>query len=672
MIRWRATTPKCGDNPMAPSYTPLIATPSDFGSTAGAQSVEALIARSRQRSVDVHRLDPAHVRQRALSPAALRDHREPLEPLLTVARSGMESLFLQIRDVGYVVLLTDAQGVAVEFINNPSVEREARRAGLAAGGCWTEDQEGTCAVGLALIDQLPLTVHHDEHFCVANRLLTCSAAPIFAADGRLLAVLDASALNSPDDRRSQHLVLNMVRSTARMIENANFLRQFERYLVLRTSSRREFLEVATEGLIAFDGSGHVVAANQRFLHDTGRSPSSLNRLHVEELFGVHYEALLAAAARPSAEPIRLRLLHSGSQCFALARGPRRQSPVARPRSGAAASAPGPGGGDALTMLAGLDPRMGANVNKARRVLDRGIAVLLHGESGTGKEAFAKGMHAASARTAAPFVALNCAAIPETLIESELFGHSEGAFTGARAKGARGKIAQAHGGTLFLDEIGDMPLALQTRLLRVLAEGEVTPLGAERAVPVDLQVICATHCDLDALVSAGRFRLDLYYRLNGLVLSLPPLRERSDKATLIDAILADEASSCADIAPRLSARAHALLLSHHWPGNIRQLRNSLRAALALCEGGEIDVEHLPAELSASTRPLLPPQRLSSISWGESPDRLELAASPAAAALLTTLQAHQWNVSAAARSLGLSRSTVYRRMTRNRIVEPNRRS
>ena len=213
--------------------------------------------------------------------------------------------------------------------------------------------------------------------------------------------------------------------------------------------------------------------------------------------------------------------------------------------------------------------------------------------------------------------------------------------------------------------------MQTRLLRVLAEREVTPLGAERAVPVDLQVICATHRDLDALVSAGQFRLDLYYRLNGLVLTLPALRERADKAVLIDTILADEASSCTDVAPRLSARAHALLLGHHWPGNIRQLRTSLRTAMALCDGDEIDVEHLPAELSASTRPVLPPQRLSSIGWGDSPEHIELAASPAAEALLKVLQAHHWNISDAARSLGLSRSTVYRRMTRHRLVEPNRR-
>lgn len=646
----------------------LAATPEPW-SIPQADRVEALIARSRQRSADVHRLDPARGSPRVLSSGALREHRDPLATLLDVARSGMESLFLQIRDVGYVVLLTDADGVAVEFISNPSVEREAQRAGLAAGGCWTEEQEGTCAVGLALIDRLPLTVHHGEHFRATNGLLTCSAAPIFAADGRLLAVLDASALNSPSDRRSQHLVLAMVNQTARMIENAYFLHQYERHLVLRTSSQREFLEITTEGLIALDAGGRVVAANQRFRNDMGRTPESLDGAHVEDLFGVRYEALAAAAGRSSTEPIKLRLLNSGGQCFALPRGPR-QPPAATRRPGSA-TPPWPASShDALDELAGSDARMQATVRKARRVIDKPVAVLLQGESGTGKEAFAKALHATSHRAAAAFVAVNCAAIPETLIESELFGHCEGAFTGARAKGARGKIAQAHGGTLFLDEIGDMPMALQTRLLRVLAEGEVTPLGAERALSVDLQLICATHRDLDGLVATGQFRLDLYYRLNGLMLTLPPLRERSDLGTLIDTILVAEAANCAAPVPSLSVRARALLLGHGWPGNIRQLKNCLRSALLLCEGGQIDVEHLPGEIAAAARPALPPRRLVSDAWREAPACTEEPAAPAAAALRRVLQEHHWNISDTARCLDVSRSTVYRRMARLQIVEPNR--
>jgi sigma-54 dependent transcriptional regulator, acetoin dehydrogenase operon transcriptional activator AcoR len=650
---------------------PAVPAPSRSLRLAGdPDDVTALLARSRQRSLELHRLDPAQSRPRVLSSGVLRDHREPLDALLRVARSGMESLYQQIRDVGYVVLLTDMHGVAVDFIHNPSIEREARRAGLAAGGCWTEDQEGTCAIGMALIDRVAMTVHHDEHFCAHNRLLTCSAAPIFDTDGRVRAVLDASALQSPDDRRSQHLVLSMVTATARLIENADFLRRFDRHIVLRTSSRRELIDVATDGLIALDAEGHVVAANQGFARHTGQDAGSLVGVHVEELFGLRHATIAEAARQPGGEPLALRLLASGSLCWALVRGPRMTPPAQRPRAAAVLPAAVDPGADALSLLAGEDPRMQHIVDKARRVQDRGIAVLLQGESGTGKEAFAKAMHAASQRAAAAFVALNCAAIPESLIESELFGHSEGAFTGARAKGARGKIVQAHGGTLFLDEIGDMPLAMQTRLLRVLSEREVVPLGAERAVPVDVQLICATHRDLQSLVDAGGFRLDLYYRLNGLTLSLPPLRERLDKEALIERIVAEAAAaSGAGTLPRLTARARALLLSHPWPGNIRQLHNVLRAAIALSSGDTIDLVHLPADLAGSPLAILPPQRLASIDWTLS----EVAPGPAPGhgveALRQTLQRHHWNISDAARSLGLSRSTVYRQMARHGIVAPN---
>lgn len=250
---------------MMPAYNRQMTTAQNFHLNASIASVEGILARSRQRSLEIHRLDPECGQARVLTAGAVREHRDPLESLLSVARSGMQALYQQIRDVGYVVLLTDAQGVAVEFITNPSIEREARRAGLTQGGCWTEDQEGTCAVGLALIDQLPMTVHHLEHFRTTNRSLTCSASPIFAGDGSLIAVLDASALESPDDRRSQHLVLKMVDTTSRMIGDAYFLRQYQNQLVLRTSARRDFLEITTDGLLAFDAGGHVIGVNQQEL-----------------------------------------------------------------------------------------------------------------------------------------------------------------------------------------------------------------------------------------------------------------------------------------------------------------------------------------------------------------------------------------------------------------------
>jgi transcriptional regulator of acetoin/glycerol metabolism len=633
----------------------------------------AVIARSWQRSLETYRLDPGlTTAPRVLPASALREHRAPMEPLLDVARSGMESLFQQIRDAGYVVLLTDAHGVSVDFITNPVLDRELRRAGLYLGGCWSEDTEGTCAVGLCAIDRLPITVHHGEHFRASNGSLTCSAAPILAPDGRLMGILDASALTSPEDKRSQHLVLQMVRSTARMIESANFLREYERQWVLRVNTRREFLEVSTEGLLAIDGGGHIIAANRRFLQDMGCSAQSLAGRHVEDVFGIRLDDIAARAVRGS-EPLALRLLHSGSQCFGLPRAPRqlvqlataKRDPGARRKSGEGDA------GAALSRLAGADPRMMANAQQARRVIDKGITVLLHGESGTGKEAFAKALHDASARAGKPFVALNCAAIPETLIESELFGYRDGAFTGARAKGVRGKVMQAHGGTLFLDEIGDMPLALQTRLLRVLAEHEVMPLGAEEPVSVDLQVVCATHRDLMELVRAGQFRLDLYYRLNGLALTLPALRDRVDKAGVIDAVLREESVSLGRATPHIAANAMGALLGHSWPGNIRELKSALRAALALAEGDVIELADLPGAIVGAIQHALPPPRLSSLGYDEAPHAASDAGDPEREVLIEALRRHQWNVTQAARSLQTCRATVYRRMQRLGIVSPNRR-
>lgn len=213
----------------------------------------------------------------------------------------------------------------------------------------------------------------------------------------------------------------------------------------------------------------------------------------------------------------------------------------------------------------------------------------------------------------------------------------------------------------------MPLALQTRLLRVLGEREVTPLGAERPTPVDLQVICATHRSLPELVAGGQFRLDLYHRLSGFTIELPPLRERSDRALLVGAILQEEARALGLAAATITPAARALLLDHDWPGNIRQLRHALRAALALADGALIEPGHLPAEL-ASARPRPVPPAPVTVA-GATPKQPAADAVHEREALLQALRAHRWNISATARSLQLCRATVYRHMARHGIVAPN---
>jgi len=319
----------------------------------------------------------------------------------------------------------------------------------------------------------------------------------------------------------------------------------------------------------------------------------------------------------------------------------------------------------LEDLAGEDPQMLRNARSAYRIADSNVSVLIQGPTGSGKEAFAHAMHLASARARRPFVALNCAAIPETLIESELFGYKAGAFTGARKDGMRGKILQSSGGTLFLDEIGDMPLMLQTRLLRVLEEQEIVPLGSESPIKVNLHVLAASHRNLRDMIARGTFRDDLYYRLNGITLELPPLRDRADKERVIHHALAAETDDGRPAA--IERDALQRLLAYPWPGNVRELRNVIRTALAICDGGVIRRIDLPREIrEAETMRLAPPT--SAICTTVVPDGpgtanpLQVAER---AALLSVIEDCHGNMTRVALQLGMSRNTLYRRIKRHGI-------
>jgi transcriptional regulator with PAS, ATPase and Fis domain len=302
------------------------------------------------------------------------------------------------------------------------------------------------------------------------------------------------------------------------------------------------------------------------------------------------------------------------------------------------------------------------VARLYRVLDKDLPILITGETGTGKEAFARAIHLASGRRAGPFVALNCAAIPESLIESELFGYRSGSFTGASKKGMKGKLEIANGGTLFLDEIGDMPAHLQTRLLRVLAERELSPLGADTPLPLDIQVISATHQNVTQMIADKTFREDLFYRLNGMTLHLPALRERRDLQALVQAVLRAQPGGerC-----RIDAASMGLMTGYNWPGNIRQLINVLRYAVALADNDLITVDCLPAELLEQPVQARPASAHSL----SRPPLAQLTADDEGQRLLEALRRHQWNVTAVAEELAVARSTLYRKMKKYRIVQPN---
>jgi sigma-54 dependent transcriptional regulator, acetoin dehydrogenase operon transcriptional activator AcoR len=317
---------------------------------------------------------------------------------------------------------------------------------------------------------------------------------------------------------------------------------------------------------------------------------------------------------------------------------------------------------------GEDAQMRKNLAFGRQLFAKQVPILLQGATGTGKEAFAKALHHSGLWFDKAFVTVNCAAIPESLIESELFGYTRGAFTGAVKEGRVGKILQSNGGTLFLDEIGDMPLMLQTRLLRVIEEREVVPLGSDQAIPVNLHVISATHRDILQMIQDGEFREDLYYRLNGVTLHLPLLRDRGDKAELIRTLLQEENSDQESI--EIAEDAFRKLLDYSWPGNIRQLRNALRTASALCRDGIIRLSNLPQEIlhtEASARTRAPAGAAGNVEAAAALNLPSAALRDAeCAALLRELERMHWNISRTAQALGISRNTLYRKIHKHNIV------
>ncbi|RQO63485.1 sigma-54-dependent Fis family transcriptional regulator [Paucibacter sp. KBW04] len=602
------------------------------------------IERSHQRSAG---LGLSRAEKREVEPMVRSDltlARERNQRLYLHAAPVMHMLFEQIINTESMIVMTDAAGTILHSVGDDDFLARADKVALAPGANWAEHSRGTNAIGTALFEGSPTLIHGPEHFMHANNFLTCSAAPIFDPRGNMLGVLDVTG-----DHRSYHQhTMGLVRMSARMIENHWLSDDYNNRLRLHFHSRAEFIGTLLEGILVVGPDGKLLGANRGALDQLGLSGAALRAQTLTSLLGTTTAAIYDHFRMPLSAPMRLSLVNgqsfyvsarfdwpsrpvvaglgllkpdqqeAGAFDGAAAGGLNSDSgPVRSWLPGAEACEPGSveqgvgmersarklGAPPALAAqpgepghkLSGLqylrtgDAQVDTLVQKIQRILDRDIPLLILGETGTGKELLARAVHVDSKRARQPFVAVNCASIPESLIEAELFGYEDGAFTGARRKGATGRIVQANGGTLFLDEIGDMPLPLQARLLRVLQERSVTPLGSNKSIPVDIAVFCATHRNLREMIAAQSFREDLYYRLNGLAVRIPALRERSDLDVIVRRILLAERPH--DV-PSLSPQVAELFMAYHWPGNIRQLSNVLRTAAVMSAGeAQITSAHL---------------------------------------------------------------------------------
>ena len=541
-----------------------------------------------------------------------------------------------------LILLADQHGQVLNSWGNKRFVDPAQGLGFVAGASWVEQGTGTNAIGTALACEQAVHIQHDEHFLKANRFMTGSASPIFDANRRVIAVLDVSS----DSFLPPSHTLGVVKMMSQSVENRLILDQFQNnYFQLTFNTGLNNLDSQWAGLLIFDESGRILCANRRADSLLGLS---LLRANIENLFKTPILKLLDQAEgqpfdlqasghnrfhgllrRPLREPTRpQRILHAVKPA------------QARTSSNIALDAIGPG-----------DAKVEKAVRQAGKLIEKNIPVLIHGETGVGKEVFVKALHQSGSRADQPFIAVNCAAIPAELVESELFGYERGAFTGANQKGSIGLIRKADKGTLFLDEIGDMPLPVQARLLRVLQERCVQPLGSSELFPVDIRLVSATNRPLREQVQAGQFRQDLYYRISGLNLELPPLRQRSDKTALIQRLWEQHREDWQ--LAGFESEVLELFEQHPWPGNLRQMSSVIQVALALADDEPISTEHLPedffADLDQEENRFETPEPYISQASLDSPEDLN-----------RLLQAAGGNISQLAKRLGVSRNTLYKRL------------
>lgn len=585
--------------------------------------------------------------------------------LICAAIPEMTTLSNALAKTNWMLACIDFEGTVIKSMGNPGQEFEELKLVLSTGVKLGESTVGTTGPGCALIEKRPVIVRGNEHFLQEAKNFLCVSVPIFDPRGNLTGVLDASC----NYRTEAAPIIEPLIIAGRAVEN-RMVYELANATFIRFHHRSDMVGTPLEGILAFSTDGCLLGVNQTARHilSLDRAPDS--PIAFDSLFDTSYHHAIDQLRKSQLRPVSLdssngmrfqaRIGHATDlvpNTLRTARITPSNQPKKEIRNLLQASSSAP---DIVT----LDAAVYGILEKAHRAFARDIPILINGETGTGKEVVARLLHSNGPRSKGPFVAINCSSIPASLIESELFGYVEGAFTGGRRGGGIGKLEQANGGTLFLDEIGDMPMELQVSLLRVLQERSFTRLGSTSLINIETSVICATHRDLTKLLQSNSFREDLYYRINGLRVALPALRERTDVEILIRHFLRQATAERETLI--FSERAMLALLRYNWPGNIRQLNHVIHLAAVLAEDdGTIDLPHLPQEIvepCGSWGSDFPPKVGNSPR--QSPASLEQIECDA---IRAAILANNGNISATARSLRISRQTLYKKLKQFRLAD-----
>ncbi len=601
------------------------------------ERIDPVIQRSWERSKDYKVNHQRIVNNEILPASSLRERCQAQEDLITAAKFVLPHIYTLLQNKNFIVLLCDNEGYILDALGDPPFMSKAQQVHLSPGASWREETRGTNAIGTALAENIPLKVLGWEHFVKENHFLTCWAAPIHNSAGQTIGVLDISGSTSHLSER----LLEVAIIGAKMLEQNMALLKLQRDLCFYRQGVHLAGEMLQQGFIAIDNQGTITEINQNTADLLGQNKDDIIGHAAAEVFRSTKGWMLTN------ESLNLKL---GEQTGKEVISRLRQVVDDSGKTMGAVGVLEPATPDPIVgkPWVGRSRLTGDAFRRADKAAGTNSSVLLLGESGTGKEVVARYIHQASPRRSGPFVALNCAALPHTLVESELFGYAEGAFTGARRGGQAGKFEQADGGTIFLDEIGDMPLDIQVNLLRVLQEREVLRIGDSKARKIDVRVVAATHKNLPALVAGGLFRLDLFYRLKVVTIELPPLRERIDDIWDLVPYLIHKVCANLDRKPMaVDEKLFPYFMTYSWPGNIRELENCLESMVAMADGPQLTLKDLPEELRPDNRYLAADKEL-------------MLHQQTKSAIQQALQQTRGKIAPAARLLGIGRNTLYRKI------------
>lgn len=619
------------------------------------QAMELSIAYSHERS-KVYKVDPNITKapeSSRLKPGELKERIESQKTFYTIAKEQIDKLYNLLRGTGFCMALADKDGYVLYIVGDADLEEHFRKRNCLPGYRWTEMDMGTCAIGLTLVDKKPIYVPGNKMYATLAQTISNSGAPVFDLDGSLLGVVSLSGYTE-----KMHIhTLGLVCQAAEAVTSHLKEQLHSKELAIKNKYMSALLEAGTKGIVTIDPTGCIVQTNKkaRTMLDLaedciGKPFASLTKINFNFEQAIQKgKGFLAREISTSKGTGFLALdpviMKNGEIVGAILTITEKKEMVqlAMEMTGAKAHF-------TFDSIIGTSPNLTEAVEIAKIAAKNTASLLLYGETGTGKELFAQAIHNASDRCDRPFVALNCGAIPSELLESELFGYEEGAFTGAQKGGRPGKLELADTGTLFLDEIGDMPLNMQVKLLRALQTEEIRRVGGIKNIPINIRIISATNKDLKKEIEKERFRPDLFYRITTLSIVIPPLRERKEDIPLLVEYFLKRFGTSA-VQKHLNSKVISHIMNYPWPGNVRQLESSIERAIHLADGKMIKTEYFGIDENDS--PVKTGQNMTL-------DEIEKKV------IEESLQKHEGNMSSCAKSLGISRPTLYRKLEKYRIA------